>query len=83
MATDTKTVESKVTQENIDLDTLFEGAAGAESVTVPEEESKPKSVFSKPKQEADFSFAEPVEEKEAEEYSHFHTGAMVTLLSRP
>ena len=23
------------------------------------------------------------EEKQAEEYSHFHTGAMVTLLSRP
>lgn len=66
MATDTKTVESKVTQENIDLDTLFEGAAGAESVTVPDEQSKPKSVFSKPTQEADFSFAQPQEEKEAE-----------------
>tara|TARA_B100000497_G_C7693793_1_gene422789 strand:+ start:3089 stop:4378 length:1290 start_codon:yes stop_codon:yes gene_type:complete len=63
MATDTKTVESKVTQENIDLDSLFDGAAGADSVTVPEE-SKPKSVFSKPTKEADFSFTETEEEKE-------------------
>lgn len=69
MATETKTVESKVTQENIDLDSLFDGAAGAESVTVPED-SKPKSVFSKPTQEADFSFADPegeVEEEAAKE----------------
>jgi hypothetical protein len=58
MATETKTVESNVAQVDIDLDSLFEGAAGAESVTVPEE-SKPKSVFSKPNDEADFSFADP------------------------
>ena len=65
MATETKTVESKVTQENIDLDSLFDGAAGAESVTVPED-SKPKSVFSKPTQEADFSFADPEGQVEEE-----------------
>ena len=65
MATETKTVESKVTQENIDLDSLFDGAAGAESVTVPED-SKPKSVFSKPTQEADFSFADPEGEVQEE-----------------
>lgn len=65
MATETKTVESKVTQENIDLDSLFDGAAGAESVTVPED-SKPKSVFSKPTQDADFSFADPEGQVEEE-----------------
>jgi hypothetical protein len=58
MATETKTVESNVAQVDIDLDSLFEGAAGADSVTVPEE-NKPKSVFSKPNDEADFSFADP------------------------
>jgi len=64
MATETKTVESKVTQENIDLDSLFDGAAGADSVTVPQEENTPKSVFSKPTVEADFSFTEPDSEEE-------------------
>lgn len=63
MATETKTVESKVTQENIDLDSLFDGAAGADSVTVPEE-SQPKSIFAKPNEEADFSFADPEAEVE-------------------
>lgn len=63
MATETKTVESKVTQENIDLDSLFDGAAGADSVTVPEE-SQPKSIFTKPSEEADFSFADPEAEVE-------------------
>lgn len=58
MATETKTVESNVAQVDIDLDSLFDGAAGAESVTVPEE-SKTKSVFSKPNDDADFSFADP------------------------
>ena len=48
MATETKTVESNVAQVYIDLDSLLEGAACADSVTVPEE-SKPKSVFSNPK----------------------------------
>jgi hypothetical protein len=72
MATETKTVESKVTQENIDLDSLFDGAAGAESVTVPED-SKPKSVFSKPTQEADFSFADP--EGQVEEETEVETEA--------
>lgn len=58
MATETKTVESNVAQVDIDLDSLFDGAAGADSVTVPQQ-SKTKSVFSKPNNEADFSFADP------------------------
>lgn len=57
MATESKTVESNVAQVDIDLDSLFDGAAGAESVTVPEE-SKPKSIFSKP-EKVDMSFADP------------------------
>lgn len=57
MATESKTVESNVAQVDIDLDSLFDGAAGAESVTVPEE-NKPKSIFSKP-EKVDMSFADP------------------------
>ena len=57
MATESKTVESNVAQVDIDLDSLFDGAAGAESVTVPEEK-KPKSIFSKP-EKVDMSFADP------------------------
>ena len=60
MATETKTVESKVAQVDIDLDSLFDGAAGADSVTVPEEsDNKQKSIFEKVKPDADFSFADP------------------------
>ncbi len=66
MATETKTVESKVAQVDIDLDSLFDGAAGADSVTVPEE-SKPKSVFSKPTVDADFSFTEPEDSEDVED----------------
>ena len=57
MATESKTVERNVAQVDIDLDSLFDGAAGAESVTVPEED-KPKSIFSKP-EKVDMSFADP------------------------
>jgi len=57
MATESKTVESNVAQVDIDLDSLFDGAAGAESVTVPEE-NKPKSIFTKP-EKVDMSFADP------------------------
>ena len=68
MATESKTVESNVAQVDIDLDSLFDGAAGAESVTVPEE-NKPKSIFSKP-EKVDMSFADPdykeEDDKEAE-----------------
>jgi hypothetical protein len=75
MATETKTVESKVTQENIDLDSLFDGAAGADSVTVPEE-SQPKSIFAKPNEEADFSFTDSeVEVEENTETKEVETEA--------
>ena len=59
MATETKTVESKVAQVDIDLDSLFDGAAGADSVTVPEKSDKEKkSIFSKTAPDADFSFTD-------------------------
>jgi len=76
MATETKTVESKVTQENIDLDSLFDGAAGADSVTVPDE-NKSRSIFGK-QPEADFSFTEPnysEDEKDVEETDEESTEA--------
>jgi len=66
MATESKTVESNVAQVDIDLDSLFDGAAGAGSVTVPEED-KPKSIFSKP-EKVDMSFADPeYKEEDAED----------------
>ena len=65
MATESKTVESNVAQVDIDLDSLFDGAAGADSVTVPEEK-KPNSIFSKP-EKVDMSFADPDYKDEDEE----------------
>ena len=65
MATESKTVESNVAQVDIDLDSLFDGTAGAESVTVPEEK-KPKSIFSKP-EKVDMSFADPDYQEEDEQ----------------
>ena len=65
MTTESKTVESNVAQVDIDLDSLFEGAAGAGSVTVPEEK-KPKSIFSKP-EKVDMSFADPDYQEEDEQ----------------
>lgn len=60
MATETKTVASTVAQVDIDLDSLFDGAAGADSVTVPgQTEKKQKSVFAKPNADVDFSFTDP------------------------
>lgn len=77
MTTETKTLQGNVAQVDIDLDSLFDGAVGADSVTIPEETKKPNSIFSKPSKTADFSFADPdyesdekeeeVEEKKEEE----------------
>ena len=59
MAIESKTLESNVAQVDIDIDDLFWGTAGADSITLPEETKKPKSVFSKLNEAADFSFAQP------------------------
>ena len=56
MATENQT---NVSQVEIDIDEMFNPGVGAGSVTLPEEQSKGKSIFSSPKEKADFSFAEP------------------------
>jgi len=58
MAIESKTLESNVAQVDIDIDDLFGGTAGADSITLPEETKKPKSVFSKLNEAADFSFTQ-------------------------
>tara|TARA_R110002073_G_scaffold299251_1_gene466161 strand:+ start:435 stop:1709 length:1275 start_codon:yes stop_codon:yes gene_type:complete len=66
MAEQNKTVEkTKVEKVNINLDEIFGGAPGGESITTPEEETKP-NIFSK-KKDVDVSFLdEKVEETKAE-----------------
>ena len=44
MDTETTTVETKVSQEHVNLDEIFPGAPGADAITLPEE-TKP-SIFS-------------------------------------
>jgi hypothetical protein len=56
MATENQT---NVSQVEIDIDEMFNPGVGVGSVTLPEEQSKGKSIFSSPKEKADFSFAEP------------------------
>jgi hypothetical protein len=59
MAIESKTLESNVAQVDIDIDDLFGGTAGADSITLPEETKKPKSIFNKLNEAADFSFTQP------------------------
>jgi len=62
MATENKTVEkTKVEKVDVNLDEIFGGAPGAESVTLPEEPAKP-SIFSR-KEELDMSFVEDKKEE--------------------
>jgi hypothetical protein len=69
-----KTVEkTKVEKVDVNLDEIFGGAPGAESVTVPDDETKKPSMFSR-KEDIDMSFVEtkteePKEETSAEETS--------------
>ena len=70
MSKDNKTIESNVAQVDIDLDEMFNPGVGADSVTLPEgedEETKKKSIFSKPGKTADFSFTEPKDGEDEEE----------------
>tara|TARA_R100000353_G_scaffold152526_1_gene110801 strand:+ start:4366 stop:5664 length:1299 start_codon:yes stop_codon:yes gene_type:complete len=56
MAEEQKTVDTKVEKKvEVNLDEIFNGAPGAESITLPEEESKKPNVFSK-KENVDLSF---------------------------
>ena len=67
MAEETKTIETKVEKVDVNLDEIFNGAPGADSITLPEEESKKPNVFSR-KDNVDLSFIDkPAEEKTEED----------------
>ena len=59
MAEKNQTIETNVAQVDIDLDEMFNPGVGADNVTLAEEETAKKSIFSKPGETADFSFADP------------------------
>ena len=68
---ETKTVETKVEQVNVDLDDIFNAAPGGDSITLPEEtkteEQKP-SIFSRKKQvDTSFLYESKKEEQPKEE----------------
>ena len=52
---ETKKVETKVEKVEVNLDEIFNGAPGAESITLPEDEPKKPNVFSR-KKDVDMSF---------------------------
>ena len=52
---ETKTVETKVEKVEVNLDEIFHGAPGADSITLPEDEPKKPNVFSR-KKDVDMSF---------------------------
>ena len=67
MSDETKTIETKVEKVEVNLDEIFNGAPGAESITLPEEETKKPNVFSR-KQDVDLSFIDtPAKEETTEE----------------
>ena len=58
---ETKTVETKVEQVDVNLDDIFNAAPGGDSITLPEEDKKP-NIFSRSKK-TDTSFIDkPAEE---------------------
>jgi hypothetical protein len=59
MSTDNKTIESNVNQVEIDIDEMFNGAPGAQAITLPSAEPPKKSIFSKNDTGVDMSFTEP------------------------
>ena len=66
MSDETKTIETKVEKVEVNLDEIFNGAPGADSVVLPEDETKKPNVFSR-KKDLDMSFIDtPVEEKTEE-----------------
>ena len=62
---ETKKVETKVEKVEVNLDEIFNGAPGAESVTLPEDEVKKPNVFSR-KKDVDLSFIDKTENKTEE-----------------
>lgn len=67
MAAENQTIESRVAQVEVDLDEMFNPGVATDSVTLPEENKKPKSILSNAKAAADFSFADPGSETSTEE----------------
>tara|TARA_R100000353_G_scaffold121378_1_gene86313 strand:- start:333 stop:1622 length:1290 start_codon:yes stop_codon:yes gene_type:complete len=64
---ETKTVETKVEKVEVNLDEIFNGAPGADSITLPEDEPKKPNVFSR-KKDVDMSFIDkPAAEETKEE----------------
>ena len=65
---DTKdTMNSKVETVDVNLDEIFNGAATAEGVTLPEETNTPKgNIFGKPTEPFDDAFTEPETSNEEE-----------------
>jgi len=59
--------QTNVSQVEIDLDEMFNPGVGVGSVTLPEEQSKAKSIFSPVKEKADFSFTDPNEDSDNED----------------
>ena len=60
---ETKNVETKVEKVEVNLDEIFNGAPGADSITLPEDEPKKPNVFSR-KKDVDMSFIDkPATEK--------------------
>jgi hypothetical protein len=79
MSDSKETMESKVETVDVNLDEIFNGAATAEGVTLPEETTSTKSnIFSKPTETFDDSFTEPQESKEEEITSETETGVETT-----
>jgi len=65
---ETKNVETKVEKVEVNLDEIFNGAPGADSITLPEDEPKKPNVFSR-KKDVDMSFIDKpaTEETKTEE----------------
>ena len=67
MSNNNQTMESTVETVDLDLNEIFDGAATAEGVTLPQEDSsKPKNnIFSKARPDVDMSFADENQEDDA------------------
>ncbi len=66
MSNETKTVVTKVEKVDVNLDEIFNGAPSADSITLPEEDTKKPNVFSR-KKDVDMSFIDkPIEDVKEE-----------------
>ena len=64
---ETKTVDTKVEQVDVNLDDIFNAAPGGESITLPEESEKKPTVFSRKKPvDTSFLYENKKEEKKEE-----------------